>query len=202
MEPTFPLEGYHSLRDARLLASFTGRAGALPGYLAFRPQTKQLVLAFAGTTTLTQALYDVRALPHRHPSRRGTVHSGFWKLYKGVKALALDAIRAGLAAHADGGVAEFVVTGHSMGAAVAQLLLLDILRDEALLPLGAIPLRLVVFGGPRSGDEDLVEYWCELIDARRAKYGEGAIAEYSVKAYNDGRPRFIRSFIPPKLMAE
>ncbi|KAF7360176.1 Triacylglycerol lipase [Mycena venus] len=183
MEPTFPLEGYHSVRDAQLVSTFTGKTAHLPGYLAYRPQTKQLVLAFAGTTTLTQAFYDVRGLQHRHPSRRGNVHSGFWKLYKGIKSFALETIRKGLAEH---DVAEFVITGHSMGAAVSQLLLLDILRDENLVSIGAIPLKLVVFGAPRSGNEDLVKYWCELLDNRRTKHGEASIAEYSVKAYNDG----------------
>jgi len=185
MEPTFPLEGYHSVRDAQLLSSFIGKTAHLPGYLAYRPETKQLILAFAGTTTLTQALYDVRGLQHRHPSRRGNVHSGFWKLYKGIKSFALEAIRKGLAEH---DVAEFVITGHSMGAAVAQLLLMDILRDENLVSIGAIPLKLVVFGTPRSGNKDLVKYWCELLDNRRTKHGEASIAEYSVKAYNDGVP--------------
>ncbi|KAF8162461.1 Alpha/Beta hydrolase protein [Mycena galopus ATCC 62051] len=169
-EIDFPLEGYESVRDAKLVSAFVGKTAKLPGYVAYRPQTKQLVAAFCGTTTLTQAVYDVRALHHRHPSRRAKFIPG---------------IRKGLTEH---DVAELVITGHSMGGTVSQLLLMDILRDEDLVPVGPIPLKLVVFGAPRSGNEDLVKYWCELLDGRRTKYGEGSMSEYSVKAYNDGVP--------------
>ncbi|KAJ6478744.1 Alpha/Beta hydrolase protein [Mycena vitilis] len=185
LEPGFPLEGYDSLRDAELVSSFIGKTAHLPGYVSYRPQSKQLVIAFSGTTTLTQAIYDVRALHHRHQSRRGQVHSGFWKLYKGIKSFALEGIRKGLADH---DIGEIVITGHSMGATVSQLLLMDILRDENLIFIGPTPLKLVVFGAPRSGNVELVEYWKELVDHRRAKYGEASISEYSVKTYNDGVP--------------
>jgi predicted lipase len=184
MEPTFPLEGYDFLNNAQLVSSFIGKTAQLPGYITYRPQTKQLLVAFSGTATPTQAFYDIRSLQHRHPSRRGNVHTGFWRLYKGIKSFALEGIRKGLAEH---DVAEFVITGHSMGGVVSQLLLMDILRDENLVPIGPIPLKLVVFGAPRSGNKDLVEYWKELLDERRKKYGETAIFEYSVKAYNDGK---------------
>ncbi|KAJ7449149.1 Alpha/Beta hydrolase protein [Mycena galericulata] len=185
LEPSFPLEGYDSLRDAELVSAFVGKVAHLPGYVVYRPRTKQLIVAFSGTATTMQALYDVRALKHRHPSRRGRVHSGFWKLYKGVKLFALEAARKGMAEH---DVEEFVVTGHSMGGAVSQLFLLDILRDDSLVPTGAIPLKLVVFGAPRSGTKSLVKYWNELLAKRRAKYGEYSLSEYSVKTYNDGVP--------------
>ncbi|KAK7044856.1 triacylglycerol lipase [Favolaschia claudopus] len=185
-EPGFPLEGYDSLDGATQVSEFIGKAADLSGYVTYRPQTRQLVLAFSGTTTMTQAMYDLRVAAHRHPSRRGHVHSGFWQLYKGIKALALEAVVAGLAQHAD--VSEFVVTGHSMGGAVAYLFLIDVFRDEALLPIGAVPVKLVVFGVPRSGNEELAQFWTELLESRRAKYGEASITEYSVKAYNDGVP--------------
>ncbi|KAJ7108722.1 Alpha/Beta hydrolase protein [Mycena epipterygia] len=185
LEPSFPLEGYHSLQDTLLISAFIGETAHLPGYVAYRSQKKQLIVAFSGTATAMQAFYDVRALKHRHPSHRGRVHSGFWKLYKGVKSFALDGIRKGLAEH---DVAELVITGHSMGATLSQLLLLDILRDENLVPVGSIPLNLVVFGAPRSGTKNLVKYWKELLDKRRKKYGEASVSEYSVKTYNDGVP--------------
>ncbi|KAJ7143817.1 Alpha/Beta hydrolase protein [Mycena epipterygia] len=185
LEPGFPLEGYHSLHESVLVSSFIGETADLPGHVAYRSQTKQLIVAFSGTASALQALYDVRAVKHRHPSRRGRVHSGFWKLYKGVKQFALDGIRKGLVEH---NVAELVITGHSMGGAVSQLLLLDILRHEKLVSIGSIPLKLVVFGAPRSGTKNLVKYWKELLDKRRKKYGEASISEYSVKTYNDGVP--------------
>ncbi|KAJ7032012.1 Alpha/Beta hydrolase protein [Mycena alexandri] len=185
MEPSFPLEGYHCFRDALLVSAFIGKTAHLPGFVSYRSQTKQLIVAFSGTATAMQAFYDVRALQHRHRSGRGRVHSGFWKLYKGIKSLALEGIRKGLA---ENDVAEFVITGHSMGGTVSQFLLLDILRDENLVPIGSIPIKLVVFGAPRSGTAGLVKYWKELLAERRKKYGEASMIEYSVKTYNDGVP--------------
>jgi hypothetical protein len=185
LEPSFPLEGYHSLRDAFLVSAFIGQTANLPGYVAYRAQTKQLIVAFSGTASAMQAFYDVRALKHRHRSGRGSVHSGFWKLYKGIKSFAVEGIRKGLAEHED--IAELIFTGHSMGATVSQLLLLDILRDENLVSSGAIPIKLVVFGAPRSGTKNLVKFWKELLDKRRSKYGDDSFTEYSVKTYNDGK---------------
>ncbi|KAJ7185807.1 Alpha/Beta hydrolase protein [Mycena filopes] len=143
LEPPFPLEGYESLRGASLVSAFTGTTARLPAFVALRPLEgggKQLIAAFSGTATALQALHDVRALPHRHPARRGRVHAGFWALYMGVREQALAAIRRGLADTGEGEVRELVLTGHSMGGAVAQLLLLDILRDPTLLPALHTPL--------------------------------------------------------------
>ncbi|CAK5262074.1 unnamed protein product [Mycena citricolor] len=185
MQPAFPLENYTSLRGTQLVASFFGQTAHLQGYAAYRSETKQLILAFQGTNSAHQALYDIHALKHRHPSRHGKVHSGFWRLYKGAKQPALEALRKGLAQHE---VEEVVVTGHSMGAAVSQLLLVDLLRDESLVPIGSIPIRVVVFGGPRSGTRSLVKFWVELVSERRKKHGPDSIVEYAVKMYNDGVP--------------
>ncbi|KAJ7100008.1 Alpha/Beta hydrolase protein [Mycena belliarum] len=185
LEPDFPLEEYPCLRGAVLISAFKGTVADLPGYIAYQPHTKQLVVAFSGTWSGMQALYDVHALKHRHPSRHGRVHSGFWQLYKGVKAFAFGGIRKGLAEHE---VEEIVITGHSMGGTVSQFLLLDILRDENLVSAGSIPLKLVVFGAPRCGTNNLANYWQELLAKRRKQYGDASISEYSVKTYNDGVP--------------
>nr|GAT45592.1 triacylglycerol lipase [Mycena chlorophos] len=185
MEPTMPLEGYPCIRGSVLITAFIGFAANLPGYVAYRPQTKQLILAVAGTASVTQAIYDIRALSHRHKSGRGFVHTGFWRLYKGMKRFAVDGIRKGIEQHE---VHELVVTGHSMGAAVSQLFVLEALRNESLLPLDGIRIRCVGFGGPRSGTKELVRYWRELVSHRREKHGEDSFADYSIKMLNDGVP--------------
>ncbi|KAJ7051146.1 Alpha/Beta hydrolase protein [Mycena amicta] len=180
-QPGLPFEGYNAILTARLVSSFTGTTARLPGFVAYRANTRQLILAISGTNvdSAVQALYD-----------RGKVHTGFWRLYKGIRDPALAALREGLKQF-EGEIAEVVVTGHSMGAAVSQLFVLDVLRG--LLPLGDIPLRVVGFGGPRVGTEGLVRFWHELVDERRKRYGEDAFSEYAVKRHNDGVPA-----LPPK----
>ncbi|KAF7319740.1 Triacylglycerol lipase [Mycena kentingensis (nom. inval.)] len=187
LEPSRPLEGYEYLRGTQLIASFVGSAARLPGYVAYRAASKQLVLATAGTATTVQAVYDLRALMHRHKSRRGYVHTGFWRLYKGMREQAVEGLRKGLREYE---VEEVCVCGHSMGAAVSQLFLLEALRDESegRLPLDGVRVRYVGFGGPRSGTKELVRYWQELVAQWRERNGEDSFVEYSVKMYNDGVP--------------
>ncbi|RDB29816.1 Mono- and diacylglycerol lipase [Hypsizygus marmoreus] len=187
-EPDFPLEGYDALQPSILASSLEGRVGRLPAYIVYRPSTKQLVVAISGTSSVQLALHDIRTLKHRHPSRCGHVHSGFWALYKGIKPLMFDAIRKGIREH---DVDELVVTGHSMGGSISYLLCMDLLSTDGTpnSPLSpGLKLKLAVFGSPRTGDAKLVGYWRELITAYRKSYGPDHMTEYSVKAYNDGVP--------------
>ncbi|KAK7462749.1 hypothetical protein VKT23_007334 [Stygiomarasmius scandens] len=184
-EKDYPLEGYDTLRESVLVSDFTGKVAHLHGFVAWRPRTRQLIVSTSGTKTALQALYDLRAFMHRHPSKRGSVHHGFWKLYKGVRPFILEGLRKGFLEHED--VSELVVTGHSMGGAVSYLLCLDLLSKPDVIP--NIPIKLVVFGAPRPGDQKLVKYWQELLhDFRKRHNNESSFQEYSVKAYNDGVP--------------
>jgi hypothetical protein len=181
----------NALRGSILVSSFKGRTAALPGYVVYRPSTKQLVVAISGTSTLQQAYHDIRTLKHRHPSKRGHVHSGFWGLYKGVKPLVFDAVRKGLEEH---DVAELCITGHSMGGSLAYLLSMDLItpNNTHRVPLSTrLRLKVVVFGAPRTGSPGLVTYWQQLVKAHRDSYGQHAFMEYSVKAYNDGQSRLF-----------
>ncbi|KAF8068975.1 Alpha/Beta hydrolase protein [Lyophyllum atratum] len=186
MQPNFPLEGYDALQNVVMVSSVEGSVGHLPAFVVYRPSTKQLVIAPSGTSTLQLALHDLRTLKHRHPSRRGHVHSGFWSLYQGIKPVLLDAIKKGIREHE---VSELVITGHSMGGSISYLLCMDLLAGESNLLLSpGLSLKLAVFGAPRTGDASLVEYWRELVAAYQKLNGSDKITEYSVKAYNDGVP--------------
>ncbi|KAF5386473.1 hypothetical protein D9757_005928 [Collybiopsis confluens] len=200
MKPDFPLEGYNAFEGSMLVSEFFGKVAHLHGYVAYRPKTKQLVVAISGTSGgvrgLPQAVQDLRTLPHRHKSRQGLVHSGFWQLYKGIRPFVLDGLRKGFEAHGDEGIQELVVTGHSMGGAVSYLLLLDqlLVSNDILRP--NLPIKLVVFGAPRPGDSHCAEYYRELIDKyRKENGGESAFTEYLVKAYNDGVPALPPLFL-------
>ncbi|KAF7310350.1 Triacylglycerol lipase [Mycena chlorophos] len=192
LEPEFPLEGYpaEGLLNTSVVCSFVGRTADLPGFVAYRSDCRQLVVAISGTNvdSAVQALYDIRTLPHRHPSGRGKVHTGFWRLYKGIRDAALKGLKQGLR---DFDVAEVVLCGHSMGSAVSQLLVLDLLRDDSLI--GSVPMRFVGFGGPRVGTKGLVNLWRELVAKRRRRHGEHSFEEYAVKMHRDGVP-----VLPPK----
>ncbi|KIK68718.1 hypothetical protein GYMLUDRAFT_153740 [Collybiopsis luxurians FD-317 M1] len=190
LKADFPLEGYNALEGSVLVSEFFGKVAHLHGYVAYRPNTKQLVISTSGTSTAPQAIQDLRTLPHRHKSRRGLAHSGFWQLYKGIRPFILDGLRKGIEQYrSDGAIEELIVTGHSMGGAVSYLLLLDqLLVPNDILPAN-LRIKLVAFGAPRPGDAHLADYYRELVDEYRKKNGgDSAFSEYLVKAYNDGVP--------------
>lgn len=189
--PDFPLEGYDALPGTTLVAHLRGSVADLQGYVAYRHNRRQLVAAFSGTRSAAQAYNDTLFLKRAYPRQtRCEVHLGFWNLYKGVVDQAMEAIIKAFELHPD--VEELVVTGHSMGAAMAYLLALDMLREDPLLDLRGVAIKVAVFGCPRVGDAALVEYWQERVGAYRKLYGIDAVLEYSVKAYMDGVPS-----IPP-----
>ena len=120
-------------------------------------------------------------------------------MYKGLRARAFDALKDALAKFPD--VVELVVTGHSMGGVVSQLLMLDLLADQSVLPDPDIRLKICAFGSPRPGDAALAQYWKELVKTRRLAHGEDSFTEYFVKAFNDGmcclmRAHFVYSSSP------
>ncbi|KIJ54480.1 hypothetical protein M422DRAFT_220729 [Sphaerobolus stellatus SS14] len=190
-QPGYPLEGYPALArdDPQLVQCFKGTVADLQGYVAFRRCTNQLVIAFSGTSSPYQALRDVQAWMTNYPrdSKRSSVHFGFWKLYEGVRAQALEALKLGVKRHSD--LKEIIFTGHSMGCTMCYLFVLDLLynlqEDQPFLPKG-LPLSLVVFGSPRLGNDGLSKHWRRCLNDYREEFGLNAFREFSIKAYNDG----------------
>lgn len=182
-QPGYPLETYDALDDSILVDSFRGTSTDLLVLIAYRPLLGQLIVAVSGTSSMKQALQDLRIFRCSHPSGRGTVHTGFWTLYEDVKTQAIAGIQKGVA---DYSVKEIVLTGHSMGGSVGYLLCLDLFADHQIWL--NMNIKVVVFGSPRTGDAALVEYFQELSVSYQKSRGQDAFKEYSVKGYNDGIP--------------
>ena len=180
--PGYPLETYDALDDTILVDSFRGTFTDLPVFIAYRPLLCQLIVAVSGTSSIKQALQDLRIFRCSHPSGHGTVHTGFWTLYQDIKAQAITGIQKGVADYL---VREIVLTGHSMGGSVAYLLCLDLFTDHQIWP--SVNIKVVVFGSPRTGDAALVEHFQDLSLSYQESQGRDAFKEYSVKGYNDGR---------------
>ncbi|TFK57278.1 alpha/beta-hydrolase [Heliocybe sulcata] len=184
-QPGFPLEDAEVIKDSQLLQSFVGSVANLPGFTAYRSARKQLVVAISGTRTLKHVAYDFRNQMTRHPAcKKCLVHKGFWKLYLGLKAPVMTAIRDALMEKA-GEIEELAITGHSMGGAMSYLLALDLLLEKEIL-LPGLRIKLAVFGSPRVGNKRLARVWRKAVDDYRMEYGQEALLEYSVKIYNDG----------------
>jgi hypothetical protein len=185
----FPLEDYESLQGCVYVTSFLGTVADTPGFLIYRPSSRQLFLSFAGTMNFKQAYYDLRTLHHPHPAGEGcTVHTGFWLLYQGVRTPALDALQKAVK---ERDVQEVILAGHSMGGALACLLLLDIITlNEDIFP-STLRFKLAVYGAPRVGNSALKRYWLRAVEAYRSRHGVDSVKAYSVKAYNDGESTLV-----------
>lgn len=176
----FPLEEYDALVGSELVSDFFGTKANLHGFVAWRQQTKQLIVAISGTATFEQSLHDLRGFKHTLSSGKGAAHSGFWDLYKGMKSQALESVQNALEEH---DVSEIVVTGHSLGGAISYFLMMHLMEDSLI---AGKRLKLAVFGSPRPGDQKLASSWQEMVQRYRTQHGEHSFEEHSIKAYNDG----------------
>lgn len=185
-QTNFPLEGYDALLDSRLLDAWEGDVANYNSVIAYRASQRQLIVAFSGTYSFKQALYDLRFRKLKHPIGQGCrVHSGFWRIYEGVRRRTLEGIHKGIR---ENQVQELLITGHSLGGAISSLLAFDLLTAEDI-PRGlldGVTLKMVGFGSPRAGNSRLVEVWRDAILKRRTKHGDDSVKEYLVKAYRDG----------------
>lgn len=191
------MEHYDAFGDCELIEFVRGTTANLPAFVFFRPHARQLIVSISGSASALHALYDVWVVKMPHPSGLGSVHSGFWALYCGMKGQLMERIRHEIAQRSP---VELILTGHSMGGSLAYLLLLDLLAEE--LPressmLSKVGLRIAVFGAPRTGDRRLVNYFHSLVQQCRDKFGldDAFFREYSVQGYNDGVPA-----LPPPAM--
>lgn len=105
-------------------------------------------LAFRGSSDLADWLADFDLVPANYlpVGGFGQVHGGFHDVYDCVR----DSIAANLAT-ATAGCDQILITGHSLGAALAVLAGPDIFRA---MPPNTIEPRLVTFAGPRVGLPD------------------------------------------------
>lgn len=125
------------------------------GLIGHNRATRTAFVAFRGSSDLADWLADFDFIPANYlpVSKFGQVHAGFQDVYECVRA----SIAANLAA-ATAGCDQILVTGHSLGAALAVLAAPDIARAMAIEP------RLVTFGGPRVGLPDFASAFNAAIE--------------------------------------
>ncbi|MGH3577830.1 MAG: lipase family protein, partial [Mycobacterium sp.] len=87
----------------------------------------------------------------------GQVHDGFQDVYETIR----TSIAANLAT-ASAGCDQILITGHSLGAALAVLAAPDIFRN---MPPNTIEPRLITFGGPRVGLSDFAHAFNATIES-------------------------------------
>jgi triacylglycerol lipase len=116
-------------------------------------------LSFRGTSDVAEWVADIDAIPddYRPINGFGQVHSGFQDVYQLVRAN----IAANLSA-ATAGCDQILITGHSLGAALAVLAAPDVART---MPPNTIEPRLLTFAGPKVGLSDFAASFNALIES-------------------------------------
>ncbi|KAH9859057.1 alpha/beta-hydrolase [Lenzites betulinus] len=140
-----------------------GDDGAIPGFfVASDPDTQTIVVAHQGTDPhkilsiandieFAQTAANATLFPQASSSVK--LHSGFQDTQGRTADIVMSTVQSALAST---GFKQVLVTGHSLGAAVASL-------DAAMLRMALssdVAVKSVVFGLPRVGNQD----WADLFD--------------------------------------
>ncbi|KAJ1929678.1 hypothetical protein IWQ60_000952 [Tieghemiomyces parasiticus] len=159
----------------------------LAAYLAYRltdQRTAEVILSFRGSSDPHTWLYDLQfaSLNYTYdPVRGAKVHGGFYRCFQAIQPeihQQLTSLIADLTLNPDEPVEtiQMVVTGHSLGGALATLASLDIVqRIDELVPTNPsgrtrrngvnieIDLTLTTIGGPRVGNRAFAELIYETV---------------------------------------
>ena len=116
-------------------------------------------LSFRGTSDVAEWVADIDAIPddYRPISGFGQVHSGFQEVYQLIRANIAANLRAATA-----GCDQILITGHSLGAALAVLAGPDVAQA---MPPNTIEPRLLTFAGPKVGLSDFAAKFNALIES-------------------------------------
>ncbi|KAK9828849.1 hypothetical protein WJX72_002401 [[Myrmecia] bisecta] len=130
---------------------------------------QMLVLVFRGTASIANALTDLQAWRAPHPPKRGyyflcqqpMVHHGFLKAWRagGFNARVLGRIRELIGSgKVDAASCRVLVTGHSLGGAMATLAAYDVQKE-----FGFARLACYTVGAPRTGNHSFAREYNKVV---------------------------------------
>jgi hypothetical protein len=120
------------------------------GYVGYRSSDSSIFVVYRGSTAIGDWINNLDAILTDYPKCSGcSVHKGFYKAEQGIIDKMITEVKSLKAKFPSYTV---VVTGHSLGAAVATLTTLD------FLDAGISPVRMFHYGSPRVGNTAFANY--------------------------------------------
>lgn len=128
----------------RMVSGMLGESNVF-GLVAWNDAAKTALIAFRGTQTIWDWVSDLDAVPVDYVPVAGSghVHMGFQLVYEHVRQSARQLLAAGCT-----GAQRVLVTGHSLGGAVAILSGFELAKTGSVIP------ELYTLAGPRTGAPD------------------------------------------------
>ncbi len=168
-EPQVELWGCYWCRELPrmfLLNTFWDSRTSTYCYFAHDINKDQHVLSFEGSQDIKDWLIDlefIKLIPYKdHPSAK--VHYGFWTAYSSIRDNVINTIKYN-------NVNKLVITGHSLGGALATVASLDIAEI-----LQGLNIEMINLGAPRVGNKDYVElYNSYLNNSLRITHGQDPV---------------------------
>lgn len=117
------------------------------GFYGFNHDDNTFYLSIEGTQDFTDFLYDISII--KIDKFNGKIHSGFWKAYNSVKPEIKKIINLHNKIKSNYKSNNIYITGHSLGASMATLTIIDFKINENITFSG-----MYNFGSPRVGDKD------------------------------------------------
>lgn len=134
---------------------FSDEATDSHGFLGVMSSQNTIYIVFRGSTSTTNWVsdFDTELTPYS-ACQDCEVHLGFFDAYGKIRQQIVDAMTAIRQQYPD---YQIVVTGHSLGGALATLAALD------LISMGCTKVQLVNFGSPRVGEKNFAAYASSLL---------------------------------------
>lgn len=128
------------------------------GYIGIQPSIQAIVITFRGSEDIQNWITNLDALLTSYPLCSGcNVHKGFYDAEQQVLPLILPTIKSLKASYPS---YQILVTGHSLGAALATLLAAD------LINVGLSPVKLFNYGSPRVGNTEFANWASKYLPSR------------------------------------
>ncbi|KAJ1402224.1 Alpha/Beta hydrolase protein, partial [Ochromonadaceae sp. CCMP2298] len=131
------------------------KADDVQGYIGFNAAQSSIYVVFRGSTSIQDWMNNLDVVMTDYPCSGCEVHKGFLKAQQSVLPFVTEKVTALLQKYPSYAV---VVTGHSLGAAMATLTINDLKKT-----VSASRFRLFNFGSPRIGNEEFASYTTSLL---------------------------------------